>query len=283
MSLPLPRPLSLRRPGTVSKNGLLTRLRLATILAQFDRCLPALVYIAAVIVWEAACNVGHVPEFILPAPSRIVMAAVNFGFAAWCEQVLATLEVVLGGFAISLLIAVPLAIVIVRSRQLSRIIVPALVVIQSTPIVAIAPILIVVLGAGTLPRIVITCLITFFPIVVSATTGLRATPTELIEVSQSLRATMRREFVDIRLPFAVPYLFAGFRIGMTLSVIGAVVAEFVAADRGLGYTILYATSLFKVSQAFAALAILVGLSLALYQVVAQIERRFFPWSVPKHA
>jgi NitT/TauT family transport system permease protein len=247
-----------------------------------DRFLPQFVYIAVFALWEIGCRIGNVPDFILPAPSRIIKAGIDFGFAAWGEQLLATLEVVLGGFAISALISIPLAIAIVRSQQLSRIVVPALVVIQSTPIVAIAPILIVILGAGILPRIVITCLITFFPIVIAATTGLRATPTELIELSQSLRATMQREFLDIRLPYAIPYLFAGFRVSMTLSVIGAVVGEFVAAERGLGYTLLYATSLFKVSQSFAALAILIIISLLLFQVVVQIERRFFPWSLPQH-
>jgi NitT/TauT family transport system permease protein len=93
---------------------------------------------------------------------------------------------------------------------------------------------------------------------------------------------MQREYLDIRLPYAIPYLFAGFRVSMTLSVIGAVVGEFVAAERGLGYTLLYATSLFKVSQSFAALTILIIISLLLFQVVVQIEKRFFPWSLPQH-
>ena len=248
--------------------------------SAFDRFLPQFVYIAVFALWEIGCRVAQVPDFILPTPSRIIKAGIDYGFAAWGEQLLATLQVVLGGFAMSAFISIPLAIAIVRSPKLSRIVVPALVVIQSTPIVAIAPILIVVLGAGVLPRIVITCLITFFPLVIAATTGLRATPTELIELSHSLRATMQREFLDIRLPYAIPYLFAGFRVSMTLSVIGAVVGEFVAAERGLGYTILYATSLFKVPQSFASLAILIMLSLLLFQVVVQIEKRFFPWSLP---
>jgi len=275
--------LSWRQKPAAGIDARVDRHRAWSPISLLDRFLPQLVYLSVLAVWEIGCRVGQVPEFILPAPSRIIVAAGNFGLGAWCEQLLATLEVVLGGFAISLVVAVPLAIAVVRSRQLSRIIVPALVVVQSTPIVAIAPILIVVLGAGMLPRIVITCLITFFPLVIAATTGLRATPTELMELSYSLRATMRREFIDIRLPFAIPYLFAGLRVSMTLSVIGAVVAEFVAAERGLGYTILYATSLFKVSQAFSALAILICLSLVLYQAVVQVERRFFPWSMPKHA
>lgn len=248
----------------------------------FDRFLPALVYLGVLVAWEAGCRLGHVPDFILPAPSRIIAAASDFGLDAWGENILATLEVVIGGFAISIIITIPLAVAIVRSPQLSRIVVPVLVVIQSTPIVAIAPILIVVLGAGMLPRLAITCLITFFPLVIAATTGLRATPSELIDLSCSLRATTWREFIDIRLPYAVPFIFAGLRVCVTLSVIGAVVGEFVAAERGLGYTILYATSLFKVSQAFAALAVLIAMSLLLFQIVVQIERRLFPWSLPKH-
>jgi NitT/TauT family transport system permease protein len=170
--------------------------------------------------------------------------------------------------------------VLVNSPLMSRTIVPLLVIIQSTPIVAIAPILVVTLGAGMMPRVIITCLITFFPLVVSTTTGLRAVPEELIELSRSLKATRSREYLQIRLPYAVPYIIGAAKVSVTLAVIGAVVAEFVAADKGLGYMILSYTSLFKLSQAFVALLILLGISLSLYQAVALVERSFFGWSLP---
>jgi NitT/TauT family transport system permease protein len=171
-----------------------------------------------------------------------------------------------------------------RAGQLAfavRTLYPILVIIQSTPIVAVAPIIVVTLGASDLPRVVITFLIAFFPIVVSTVTGLMATPEELIELSRSLRAGRAREMLHIRLPFAVPYIFSALKISVTLAIIGAVVAEFVAAERGLGFFIMFSTSFFKIPQAFAGLAILVALSLALFQLCTLAQRWFVPWSLPK--
>ena len=175
-------------------------------------------------------------------------------------------------------LALPLAVAITRSPLLSRIVMPWLVVIQSTPIVAIAPIIVVSLGAGLLPRVVITTLIAFFPLVVSTALGLASVPAELVELSRSLRATTGRQYWQIRLPFAIPYIFSALKVSITLAIVGAVVAEFVAAEKGLGYLILFATSSFKVPVAFASLILLVLCSLALYAAVQLVYKRFFPWS-----
>jgi NitT/TauT family transport system permease protein len=246
-----------------------------------DHFAPAATFIVILLVWELGCRLGAVPSFVLPKPSDIVLAGFNVGAGQWLSHLWATLQIVLIGYVLSIVISIPLAVLLTNSRLLSRTIVPMLVIVQSTPIVAIAPIIVVTLGADILPRVVITCLITFFPLVVSTTTGLRATPEELIELSRSLRASRWREYVQIRLPFAIPYIFSALKVCVTLAVIGAVVAEFVAAQKGLGYLILYATSLFKVPQAFAALAILVCVSLLLYQLVVFVERALFPWSLPR--
>ena len=248
-----------------------------------DRCAPLLTFLAILIVWEIGCRALAIPSFVLPKPSEIARGVIVVGASQWLNNLWATLQIVLIGYFVSICIAIPLSILLTNSRFLSRTIVPMLVIVQSTPIVAIAPIIVVTLGAGILPRVVITCLITFFPLVVSTTTGLRATPEELLELSRSLRAGRPREYLQIRLPFAVPYIFSALKVCVTLAVIGAVVAEFVAAQKGLGYLILYDTSLFKVPQAFASLVILVCVSLALYQVVMWVERTFFPWSIPRQA
>ena len=167
------------------------------------------------------------------------------------------------------------------SRLLSRTLYPMIVVVHSMPIVAIAPIIVVTLGASDLPRIVITFLITFFPIVVTTTAGLLATPEEMIELSRSLRAGRLREMIHIRLPFALSYIFSALRISTTLAIVGAVVSEFVAAERGLGYFIQFSTSFFKINQAFAALAILVTISLAFFQFISWTQRFLAPWSLPR--
>jgi NitT/TauT family transport system permease protein len=244
-----------------------------------ERSAPALALVGLVLLWEAACRLLSIPAFVLPAPSAILAAAFDTSFATWLSNFWATLQVVLIGFLISFAVSVPLAMVIVNSPAISRTTMPLLVIVQSTPIVAIAPIIVVTLGAGMLPRVAITCLITFFPLIVATTTGLRAVPEELIELSRSLKASRARQYTQIRLPYAAPYVLSAAKVSVTLAVIGAVVAEFVAASEGLGYMILNYTSIFKLPQAFVALSILLIISLTLYQIVSLIERVFFGWSL----
>ncbi|MGQ9369911.1 ABC transporter permease [Azospirillum sp. ST 5-10] len=245
------------------------------------RLAPVVTLIGAVLAWEAVCRLLAIPHFILPPPSAIVEAGVAISLADWGLNIGATLTIVLAGFFISLAISLPLAILLVDSPLLSRSVVPLLVIVQSTPVAAVAPIIIVALGAGNLSRLVITVLITFFPLVVATAAGLRATPPELLELSNSLNAGKRRQYLQIRLPYAVPFIFSAMRVSVTLAMVGAVIAEFVASEHGLGYLLINATALFKVSQAFAALIMLVAISLALYYAVTLIERVLFPWSVSK--
>lgn len=246
--------------------------------ALLQRHASLLVFLLVLCIWEAACRGLQLPEYIIPSPMAIAQATYEMGFGRWMEHLRATLEVALAGYVVAIVMALPLAVAVTRSPLLSRIIMPWLVVIQSTPIVAVAPIIVVTLGAGVLPRVVITTLIAFFPLVVSTALGLTSVPAELVELSRSLRATTARQYWQIRLPFAVPYVFSALKVSITLAIVGAVVAEFVAAEKGLGYLILYATSSFKVPLAFAALALLVLCSLALYAAVQWMHRRLFPWS-----
>lgn len=243
--------------------------------------LPTITFVAIIALWEGASRAFSIPSFVLPSPSRIVMGFEAITFSRWMEHVWATLRVAMIGYFVSIAVAIPIAIGLTRSQTLSSCLYPLLVVIQSTPIVAVAPIIIVVLGSDDAPRIVITFLITFFPLVVSTTTGLMATPPELIELSRSLRAPASREFTQIRIPYAIPYIFSALKISITLAVIGAVVAEFVAAEKGVGYFIQFSTSLFKLPEAWAGLGVLVLMSLALFQLVELAQRVFFPWSLPK--
>jgi NitT/TauT family transport system permease protein len=246
-----------------------------------DRLAPAGAFIVLICVWEGACRLLRIPSYLLPAPSAIVVAGLNVTAAQWISNIGATLRVALMGYAVAIAVSIPLAVALVSSRFLSRTLYPIIVIVQSTPIVAIAPIIVVTLGASDLPRIVITFLITFFPIVVSTVTGLMATPEELIELSRSLRAGRAREMLHIRLPFAVPFIFSALKISTTLAVIGAVVAEFVAAEHGLGFFIMFSTSFFKIPQAFAGLTVLVALSLVLFRLCSLAQRWFVPWSLPK--
>jgi len=253
------------------------------LLKLLDRAAPVLTLVAVLLLWEIGCRAFSVPAFVLPAPSVVVSSVPSLEFSTWSGHILATLQVSLIGYLVSILLAVPLAIGITSSRFLARTVLPWLIVIQSTPIVAIAPIIVVTLGAGAVPRIVITTLISFFPIVIYTASGLASVPAELIELSRSLRASRSREYWQIRIPYAIPHIFSALKVAITLAVIGAVVAEFVAAEKGLGYLILFSTSSFKIPVAFAALAILVCCSLLLYAAIVWLQQRCFPWSVSKSA
>ena len=243
--------------------------------------LPLLTFAALLVLWETSARVFAIPSYILPAPTRILQGFGAVDVGRWFEHVWATLRVALIGYAVAIAVSLPIAVGLAKSRLLSRALYPILVVIQSVPVVAVAPIIIVVLGTDDAPRVVITFMIAFFPLVVSMTTGLMATPPELIELSRSLHAPQHREITQIRLPYAVPYIFSGLKISITLAVIGAVVAEFVAAEVGIGYFIQFSTSMFKLPQAWAGLVILVAMSLTLFQAVSIAQRVFFPWSLPK--
>lgn len=265
-----PKPERLKRPLPVFEK-----------LLRMPVVLPLITFFLILVIWEAGTRLFSVPSFVLPAPSRILGGFESVTAGRWMEHIWATLRVALIGYAVSFVISLPIAVGLAKSRLLSGAFYPLLVVIQSVPVVAVAPIIIVVLGTGDAPRVVITFMISFFPLVVSMTTGLAATPPELIELSRSLRAPSFREITQIRLPYATPYIFSGMKISITLSVIGAVVSEFVAAEKGIGYFIQFSTSMFKLPQAWAGLVILVIMSLVLFQLVSLAQRIFFPWSLPK--
>ncbi len=246
-----------------------------------NRYAPVIAFISLLSVWELGCRVFRVPVYVLPPPSLIVAGAFQQPPMVWLQNIWATVRVALMGYAAAVVISIPLAMALASSRLLTRTLYPMIVVVHSMPIVAIAPIIVVTLGASDLPRVVITFLITFFPIVVTTTAGMMATPEELIELSRSLRAGRAREMIHIRLPFAVSYIFSALRISTTLSIVGAVVSEFVASDRGLGYFIQFSTSFFKINQAFAALVVLVTISLTFFQLITWSQRILAPWSLPR--
>lgn len=242
---------------------------------------PWLFFVALILLWELVCRAFSLPEYVLPAPSAIVDAFFKVEFSRWMTHLWATLRVALMGFLVSILVAVPIAIAMMRSELLTRTLYPLLVVIQSTPVVAVAPLIIILMGSDDPSRVLITCLLTFFPLVVSTATGINETPPELIELSRSLDAPTRRETWQIRIPYAIPYIFTGLRVAITLAIIGAVVAEFVAAEEGLGYFIQFSTSFFRIPQAFAGLFFLAVVSLLLFKSVQWTQQIFFPWSLPK--
>jgi len=244
--------------------------------------LPIATIVALVLLWELICRLLNIEDYILPSPSLIAATLADTSPMTWINHSAVTLKITVLGFVLALVVSLMLSVIMTYSTLLRSCLLPVLVVVQSTPIVAIAPLLIVILGTGDAPRIAIVFLITFFPIVVSTTTGLLNTPQEYIEFSRSLRGSKYRELLQIRLPHATPYIFSGLRVAITLAVVGTVVAEFVAAESGLGYYIQFSTSFFSIPSAFAGLLILIFISLTLFYLINLVQKCFFSWSLNLH-
>jgi NitT/TauT family transport system permease protein len=243
-----------------------------------DIAQPVAALVALVAVWELSCRVFGLPAYLIPAPSAIFTETLALAGPV-AEHTLATTETVLLGFTASLVVSLPLAVLITSSPAIANTIYPLLVLTQSIPKVALAPILVVIFGSNELPRVVVTFLVAFFPLVLAIAAGITSVPAELIELGRACKASRWRELTRIRLPYAMPFVFSGLKAAVTLSVVGAVVGEFVNADRGLGYLIVTSTAFFKVPLAWGALVLLSLLGIVLFQAVVIIEQVFFPWSV----
>jgi NitT/TauT family transport system permease protein len=243
-----------------------------------DIAQPVGALVVFVVAWELICRVFHVPAYLVPTPSAIFTDTAQLAGPV-AMHTLATTETVLLGFLASVIVSLPLAVLITSSPAIANAIYPLLVVTQSIPKVALAPILVVIFGSNELPRVVVTFLVAFFPLVLSIAAGITSVPPELIELGRACRAPYWRELWRIRLPYAVPFVFSGLKAAITLSVVGAVVGEFVNADRGLGYLIVTSTAFFRVPLAWGALVLLSMLGIVLFQAVVIVERVFFPWAV----
>jgi NitT/TauT family transport system permease protein len=245
-----------------------------------DYLLPAATLVISVILWEVIVDVFRVPKYLIPAPTTIAEEIWEWRYRL-PGQLWVTFYEAIAGFVLSILIAIPLAVALVYSALLSKAVYPLLVITQSVPKIAIAPVLLLMLGAGTESKIVLCFLAAFFPIVIDTATGLAATPEELLDLSRSYRASAIKTFMKVRFPMALPFVFSGLKIAITLSVTGAVVAEFVASDKGLGYTILAATSFWRAGLAFGAMVLLAILAVVLFGLVWLAERILCPWYADK--
>ncbi len=245
-----------------------------------DAIVPAVTLAGVLVAWEAVVRGFRIPAFIIPLPSAVLREL--WGWRAhFVEHTWVTLYETLGGFALSVVVGVPLAVLIVYSPLLRRALYPLIVLAQSVPKIAIAPVLLLMTGHGEIPKVIVAFLVAFFPVVIDTATGLAATPPELLDLSRAYRASAFKTFLKVRLPMALPFVFAGAKVAITLSVIGAVVGEFVGSDRGLGYVILSATSYWKTELAFSAMILLSLMAIVLFAAVSLIERLTCPWLAPE--
>jgi len=234
--------------------------------------------LAGLAFWAFLARIQWLPEFILPGPGRV---ALRLGQAildgTLPRHAAATLLEVVLGLAAGSFCATILGYAIARSPAVERLLSPYLVASQAVPVVAIAPLLVIWFGPGLFSKVLICALIVFFPVLVNTAVGLRAVPQNLRDLMRSLHSTRWQMLRHLEIPAALPVFLAGLRVGATLSVIGAVVGEFVAAERGLGFLINVARGQFDTPLVFAAVLTLIAMALLLYALVLLAERSLLRW------
>ena len=245
---------------------------------QFFRryVLPAAGIVALLLAWEIYIRVTGVPHYLLPAPSVIGRTLVE-EWPTIQRNVGRTLVEAVGGFALGNGIAVILAVVFVHSPTIQRFGYPVAVAIRTVPIIAIAPILVLLLGNGYAPKVVIAALISFFPTLVNMVRGLDAVEPSALELMRVLSANRRQIFFKLRLPSSLPFLFSALKIATASCVIGAIVAEWVGADTGLGYLIIVSTFEFRTGLLYATTAVASFLALAFFLAVVLVEKAVVRW------
>lgn len=231
---------------------------------------PTLVMVGFVALWQFVTVAFAVPRYLLPSPLQVGAEIVDKA-SLLAQHGLVTLWEIVLGFLVSVIVAVPLAVLMTYSRTIERALYPLLVGSQTIPKVALAPLFMVWLGFGLAPKILMTFLIAFFPIVIGAVIGLVTIEPELIAVARSMGASRWQLFWKIRLPYAMPSLFGGLKVAITLAVVGAIVAEFVGADKGLGYIIQVANGQLDTPLLLAAVVIISAIGIVLYLIVEQVE------------
>ena len=225
------------------------------------------------LLWDALARLSGFPPFILPLPGQVwvrFLAVLANGQLAYHAAI--TLGEVLAGLGLGLSLASALGYVIAKSPALERLLTPYIVASQAVPIVAVAPLLVIWFGSGLRSKVLICALIVFFPILINTVLGLRSVEPDLRDLLRSLRASAWQTFTKLELPAALPILLGGLKVGATLSVIGAVVGEFVGADRGLGFLINFAKGQYDTALVFVAVIALIAIALGLYGVVTLLER-----------
>ena len=227
--------------------------------------------------WHVLVKLVQVPSFILPSPTELYQAFVS-KFSVIAAHSVITFTEALGGFALSFILGVLFAVAVVYSRHLQNTLYPLIVILYAMPKSAFAPLMVIWVGYGLLSKIAIAFLVAFFPIVVNTVVGLREIEPELLDLARIYRGSQFDVFRKIRLPNSLPYMFAGIKVALVLSVTGAIVAEFVAANQGLGYLILQANYSLDTAFALVNLLILAFLSLALFTLVDHVQKRLAPWS-----
>lgn len=237
---------------------------------------PAVLMGVLLVVWQVVAQSQAIPSYILPTPAAI-LAATWQNWSLMLPHIAQTLQQVLWGIGLAIVIGVALAAAVDLSPWLRRALYPLLVASQTIPILALAPLLIIWFGFGLTPKVFIVTLFCFFPIAINTADGLGAADPELLSLLRAMGASRRQIWTKVRLPASLPYFFSGLRIAATYSVTGAIIGEWVGASQGLGIYMLRSANAFKTDQVFSAILVSSLLSLILFGLVFLAERLLLPW------
>jgi NitT/TauT family transport system permease protein len=238
---------------------------------------PVATFVALVVLWDVATRVFDWEPWLVPPPGDVAQALWDYR-ELLPEHTWVTVWESLAGFALAIAIGIPVGGLIAYSRLMELTVYPILLGLNAVPKIAIAPILILWMGFGAGPKILVAFLLCVFPIVIATATGLKQTPAELVELARSLCASEWQTFRRFRFPSALPEIFIGLKVAISLAVIGAVIGEFVGASEGLGWVIVNSGANVNTSLAFAAMAILAFVSIVLFYAIALVERLVVPWA-----
>jgi NitT/TauT family transport system permease protein len=241
-----------------------------------DVAIPVTGTVVFLALWEVACRLLEVRPVLVPPPSLVAieLAESPLWFA---QQSMYTIAVTLAGFVLAAVLGILFAIVITEWKLLDRLLFPLFVALNSVPKVALAPLFIIWFGTGAEPKVAIAFLIAIFAIVIDAALGLRSVPPDTLDLARTLGGSRLKVLLRIKIFCAMPHIFAGAKVAMSLALVGAIVGEFVSSQRGLGYVILSAQGTFDTPRVFAAITILAVLGLALVGAIGVIERLALPW------
>jgi NitT/TauT family transport system permease protein len=248
----------------------------------YNYFIPVFMILGLLALWQIFCTIFKIPVWLLPSPSRVYVNTMKWS-SFLPRHTWVTLYETIAGFFLALLIGLPLAIMVVYSSILRNTIYPILLVFQSVPKVAIAPLFLIWIGYGQMSKILIAAIVAFFPIVVNTATGLESVEPELLELTHSLHATKLQIFFKVRFPWALPHIFSGMKVAITLAVIGAVIGEFVGSDKGLGYLILAASGEMNTALIFGVMAILAIVGIFTFTAIDLLEKWICPWYIESEA
>jgi NitT/TauT family transport system permease protein len=239
--------------------------------------LPIVGVVVTIGLWWLAIVAFDIEQFLLPSPYDVLQRFLDQPVYLLQQTWISLIEA-LAGFGLAIVIGIPIALVIVRSAVLERLVYPLLLAVNAIPKVAIAPLLVIWMGFGQVPKMAMALLVCFFPIVISTAQGMKSTPAELVELLRSLKASRTQEFFKLRLTYALPQIFTGLKVAISLAVIGAVIGEFANSTEGLGYVIWNSGSSADTPLAFAAIGLLSIMSIVLFYLLVLLEHLLLPWA-----